>query len=64
MRSVVDLPIIISENGLGAFDTLEEDGSIHDPYRIAYLSEHLKEIKLAIEEGSEVLALFVIARLV
>ncbi|HRF52497.1 MAG TPA: family 1 glycosylhydrolase, partial [Trichococcus flocculiformis] len=39
-----------------AFDTLEEDGSIHDPYRIAYLSEHLKEIKLAIEEGSEVLA--------
>ena len=56
ITSRYDLPIIISENGLGAFDTLEEDGSIHDPYRIAYLSEHLKEIKLAIEEGSEVLA--------
>ena len=56
ITSRYDLPIIISENGLGAFDTLEEDGSIHDPYRIAYLAEHLKEIKLAIEEGSEVLA--------
>lgn len=56
ITSRYDLPIIISENGLGAFDTLEEDGSIHDPYRIEYLAEHLKEIKLAIEEGSEIIA--------
>lgn len=50
------LPIVISENGLGAFDKLEEDGSIHDDYRIAYLSEHLKALGEAIEEGCKVLA--------
>ena len=50
------LPIIISENGLGAFDTLEEDKTIHDPYRIDYLSQHLKALGEAIDEGAEVLA--------
>ena len=34
------IPIMITENGLGAFDTLEEDGSVHDSYRIQYLKEH------------------------
>lgn len=50
------LPVIISENGLGAFDKKEADGSIHDPYRIAYLREHIKALKEAMEEGCEVLA--------
>lgn len=45
------LPIMIVENGLGAFDTVEEDGSIHDPYRIDYLREHIKEMGIAIDEG-------------
>ncbi|MBQ6216969.1 MAG: glycoside hydrolase family 1 protein [Erysipelotrichaceae bacterium] len=44
-----DLPMIITENGLGAYDTLEEDGSVHDPYRIAYLNDHIEQIKAAIE---------------
>ncbi len=56
ITSRYNLPIIISENGLGAFDKVEEDGSIHDPYRIAYLEAHLKELKVAIDEGSDVLA--------
>lgn len=30
------LPILITENGIGAPDVLEEDGSIHDPYRIEF----------------------------
>ena len=34
------LPCFITENGLGAFDQLEDDGSIHDIYRINYLREH------------------------
>ena len=51
-----NLPIIISENGLGAFDKLEEDGSIHDPYRIAYLEAHIKALIEAMEEGCQVLA--------
>lgn len=50
------LPIVISENGLGAFDKLEEDGSIHDAYRIKYLEEHIKALANAIEEGCEVIA--------
>lgn len=50
-----DLPILVTENGLGAYDKLEEDGSIHDAYRIDYLEKHLLEMKKAINEGVEVL---------
>jgi 6-phospho-beta-glucosidase len=39
------------ENGLGAEDKLEEDGSIHDPYRIEYLRAHIAAMKEAVEEG-------------
>ena len=41
----------IAENGLGATDVVEEDGSIHDPYRIEYLRDHIKAMKDAIEDG-------------
>ena len=50
------LPIIISENGLGAFDKLESENKIHDIYRIEYIREHLKALSQAIDEGCEVLA--------
>lgn len=36
------------ENGLGARDTLTEDGKVHDPYRIEYLKEHVKAMSDAI----------------
>lgn len=36
------LPLFIVENGFGAIDQLEDDDSIHDDYRIEYLSEHIK----------------------
>ncbi len=55
ITSRYDLPIVISENGLGAFDKLE-DGKVHDPYRIDYLKRHLIELKKAINEGCRVLA--------
>ena len=42
------LPLFIVENGLGAVDKVEEDGSIHDPYRIDYLRKHLEEVKKAV----------------
>ncbi len=45
------LPIIITENGLGAFDTVEEDGSIHDPYRIDYFRQHVEAMQRAIDWG-------------
>ncbi len=49
------LPILITENGLGAYDTLTEDGKIHDPYRIFYLQKHIEQIQLAISDGVEML---------
>lgn len=56
ITSRYDLPIIISENGLGAFDKKTDDNQIHDAYRISYLKEHLMELGKAIEEGCRVLA--------
>ncbi|GCF93755.1 beta-glucosidase [Enterococcus florum] len=44
------LPMMVVENGLGAMDKIEEDGSIHDNYRIAYIQEHIKEMGAAISE--------------
>ena len=49
-------PLMITENGLGAYDTLTEDGKIHDTYRIKYLNDHIKAMKKAMEYGVEVLA--------
>ena len=47
-------PLFIAENGLGAVDVLEADGSVHDPYRIEYLRTHTAAIKDAIEDGVDV----------
>lgn len=44
------LPVFIVENGFGAYDKVEADGSINDSYRIEYLREHIKQMKLAVEE--------------
>ncbi len=42
-------PMMIVENGLGALDVLNEDGTVHDDYRIDYLRKHVKAMKDAIE---------------
>ncbi len=49
------VPIMVTENGLGAFDTVEEDGSIHDSYRIDYLREHIEQMRLAIDDGVDLI---------
>ncbi|MCQ4086956.1 glycoside hydrolase family 1 protein [Saccharibacillus sp. JS10] len=49
------LPMMIVENGLGAVDEVEPDGSIHDDYRIEYLREHIKAMKEAIIDGVELI---------
>lgn len=60
--SMVDLydryckPLFIVENGLGAQDTVEEDGSVHDDYRIDYLRRHIAAMHQAVaEDGVELL---------
>lgn len=50
-----NLPLLITENGLGAYDKVEEDGSINDDYRIEYLKQHITELKRAVESGVEVM---------
>ena len=40
-----NLPMIITENGLGAIAKLEEDGTVHDQYRIDYVKAHIDELK-------------------
>lgn len=45
------IPIMVVENGLGAVDKVEEDGSIHDAYRIDYMREHVEQMEEAIQDG-------------
>jgi 6-phospho-beta-glucosidase len=49
-------PLWIVENGLGAVDKIEEDGSINDEYRISYLKKHIEEMKKSVcEDGVDLL---------
>lgn len=50
-----ELPLFIVENGLGAYDKVEADGSIHDEYRIDYLRKHIEQMQEAIADGVELL---------
>lgn len=50
------LPLFIVENGFGAEDHPDETGYVQDDYRIAYLREHIRAMKAAVEEdGVELL---------
>ena len=42
-------PLFIVENGMGNHDTVNDDGSIDDDYRIDYLKGHVLAIKKAVE---------------
>ncbi len=44
------IPVFISENGMGAIDTVNENGTISDPYRSSYLYKHAKAVKDACEK--------------
>ncbi len=51
------LPLFIVENGFGAIDVREADGSVNDQYRIDYLSAHIAEMKKAVvEDGVDLMA--------
>lgn len=54
MYSRYRLPMIICENGIGAYDKLE-NGRIRDIYRIRYLKEHIEQMQLAISDGCEMM---------
>ncbi|MGL5711012.1 MAG: family 1 glycosylhydrolase, partial [Cetobacterium sp.] len=48
-------PLFIVENGLGAVDKVEADGSINDDYRIEYLKLHIEQMKEGIKDGVELI---------
>ncbi len=55
LKDRFNLPIYIVENGLGAFEELGEDKTVHDDYRISYLRTHIKAIADAIDDGVNVI---------
>lgn len=55
LQNRYDLPMMITENGLGALDELSADGTVEDDYRIDYLQAHIQEIQKAITDGVNVI---------
>ena len=47
---------MVVENGLGAVDVVEADGTIQDDYRIDYLRGHIEQMKEAVADGVELIA--------
>ncbi|MEJ8767221.1 family 1 glycosylhydrolase [Oceanobacillus sp. HCA-5259] len=49
------IPLMITENGIGTLDELTEDKQVHDRERIDFLRDHIQQLQLAIKDGVEVL---------
>ena len=50
-----NIPLMVVENGLGAVDKLEEDGTVNDDYRINYFRDHIKEMEEAVKDGVDLM---------
>ena len=48
-------PLFILENSSGFYEKLGEDGKLHDPYCCDFLRSHIQNMKLAVEDGVDVL---------
>jgi 6-phospho-beta-glucosidase len=58
LRRITDrynLPILISENGLGAFDKVDEGDVINDDYRIDFIRAHVQAMQEAISDGVDLM---------
>ena len=49
------IPLMVVENGLGAFDERKADGSVDDDYRIDYLRKHIAQMEEAVEDGVDLM---------
>ena len=49
------LPVMITENGLAANDSISLDGKVHDPNRTDFIRRYLKQLKRAINEDIPVI---------
>ena len=52
------LPIMITENGMGFYEKLDDNMKIHDPYRMEFLQEHIEQMKEAVKDGVEVIGYY------
>jgi len=55
MYARYQMPIFITENGIGVKEELNENNTVEDDYRIDYLRKHIEQMKLAMEEGVQVI---------
>lgn len=58
LRRIYDLyrlPVMITENGWSANETLDKDGHIHDTERIEYFQGMVEQMNLALEDGVELI---------
>ncbi|NBI90188.1 glycoside hydrolase family 1 protein [Lachnospiraceae bacterium] len=53
------LPVVITENGVGNYDSVCGDGKVHDQYRIDYLKGYVDWIEKAMDAGCDVRGYFV-----
>ena len=49
------LPVMVTENGMAAPDTVCDDGAVHDVDRVEFLQDFLGNVKRAVAEGIPVL---------
>ncbi len=49
------IPLMVVENGLGAKDVIEDDGTINDDYRIDYLRQHIQQMAEAVKDGVDLM---------
>lgn len=49
------IPLMVVENGLGAQDSIGDNGEIQDTYRIEYLKEHIEQMLEAVKDGVDLL---------
>ncbi|ASR53960.1 GH1 family beta-glucosidase [Cellulomonas sp. PSBB021] len=54
-----NLPLAVTENGAAFYDTVDEDGRVHDVERVAYLHDHIDAVGEAIDKGVDVVGYFV-----
>ena len=52
------IPVAVTENGLSSLDWVMEDGKVHDPQRIDFMSRYLKEYRRAIADGVNAIGYF------
>lgn len=49
------IPLMVVENGLGAYDEITLENEVHDDYRIDYLRKHITCMREAVEDGVDLM---------